>query len=165
MSHDSRGALLKKGDRVFVEMEIVEEPSADEGYCNANCKTVVPHQADPPPMSPPGCVFNTRMLTRIGALLLVPIALALAATHGLADEHAAPVIGPLTTIEASTDLPMMAGLGTARHCCAGQQWAMTSVSQQQARLPRKAVRVARRVAIGAVVGPFAVIRFVVRRRC
>lgn len=71
MSHDSRGALLKKGDRVLVEGVLVEDPTSDGGYCNAQVKFVTPDQREKPPMEPPGNVFNTRMLTKVGALLLV----------------------------------------------------------------------------------------------
>ncbi len=77
MSHDSRGALLKKGDRVLVEFELSDEPSADNGYCNANCVAVVPDQKEKPPMSAPMCVFNTRMLTKVGASLCMAIAIGL----------------------------------------------------------------------------------------
>ena len=73
MAHDSRGAPLKKGDRVFVEMEIVEEVTSDQGYCNAFCRAIVPDQRDRPPMAPPACMFNTRMLTKIGACLLLAL--------------------------------------------------------------------------------------------
>lgn len=71
MSHDSRGALLKKGDRVLVEGILTEDPSADGGYCNAHVKFVTPEQRDPPPMSPPNDTFNTRMLTKVGTAAVV----------------------------------------------------------------------------------------------
>jgi hypothetical protein len=90
MSHDSRGALLKKGDRVLVEFELTDDPTADEGYCNANCTAVVPEQTAKPPMVPPHVVFNTRMLTKVGALVLWAVALCTAAgaqqTEGQADQ-------------------------------------------------------------------------------
>lgn len=80
MSHDSRGALLKKGDRVLVEGVLTEDPSADGGYCNANVKFVTPEQRDPPPMVPPNNVFNTRMLTKVGvAAILFAVLLSLPA--------------------------------------------------------------------------------------
>lgn len=66
--HDSRGAELKVGDRVFVECEVTElQSGADPNYCNVTIKAITPDQANPTPMVPPSCmVFNTKMLTKIG---------------------------------------------------------------------------------------------------
>ena len=97
MSHDSRGALLKKGDRVFVEGVLTEDPSADAGYCNANVKFVTPDQKDPPPMTPPNNVFNTRMLTKLSALLLLATAYCLLATANAQSPKAKPAEKPAAT--------------------------------------------------------------------
>lgn len=73
--HDSRGAQLKVGDRVLIEAEITElQPEADPDFCNVRVKAITPDQKDPTPMVPPsGMVFNTKMLTKIGAALMLAV--------------------------------------------------------------------------------------------
>jgi hypothetical protein len=66
MSHDSRGALLKKGDRVLIEGVLVDNPQPDNGYCNCRVKIITPEQRDKPPMDGDTLsAINTRMLTKI----------------------------------------------------------------------------------------------------
>lgn len=82
--HDSRGAPLKVGDRVFLEAELTSVQESDNGYCNVSVTTVTPEQmqsgADSkPPMSPSSLTLNTRMLTKVGAILLLALLLALPA--------------------------------------------------------------------------------------
>jgi hypothetical protein len=77
--HDSRGAALKVGDRVLLEGELTQVCDSDNGYCNCNVKIVTPDQRDKPPMDPPSLsAINTRMLTKVGAALLLIAACCLA---------------------------------------------------------------------------------------
>jgi hypothetical protein len=72
MAHDSRGAPLKKGDRVILEAVLLDNPLDDSGYCNCKLQIVTPEQRDPPPMK--GDVLsavNTRHLTKIGACFVL----------------------------------------------------------------------------------------------
>lgn len=74
MSHDSRGALLKKGDTVLIEGVLIDDPSQDNGYCNCNVQIVTPEQSDKPPMQPSSIsAINTRMLTKVGACIMLLI--------------------------------------------------------------------------------------------
>lgn len=69
--HDSRGAALKVGDRVTIEAEVTDCQSTDNGYCNCSVKVVTPQQSNPPPMVPPsGIVLNTRMVSKVGLVVL-----------------------------------------------------------------------------------------------
>lgn len=67
--HDSRGAELKIGDRVFIEAEVKElQPQADPNFCNVIVQVVTPMQRDGTPMHPPSIdAINTKMLTKVGA--------------------------------------------------------------------------------------------------
>ncbi len=71
--HDSRGAQLKVGDRVLIEAEVTElQAQADPDYCNVTVKAITPEQKDKTPMVPPsGMVFNTKMLTKVGAAIFL----------------------------------------------------------------------------------------------
>lgn len=74
--HDSRGAPLKVGDRVLIEAEITSVQDSDNGYCNVTVQTKTPAQKDPPPMAGSCLTLNTRMLSKVGLVLLLLAALA-----------------------------------------------------------------------------------------
>jgi hypothetical protein len=76
--HDSRGAQLKVGDRVLIEAEVKElQPNADADYCNVTIQVVTPEQTNKTPMSPPSLsAINTKMLTKVGAVILLLFAFA-----------------------------------------------------------------------------------------
>ena len=71
--HDSRGAALKKGDRVFIEAEIVNlSTGADENFCCVDVKVITPDQPNKEKvMQPPTFgALSTKMLTKIGAAMI-----------------------------------------------------------------------------------------------
>lgn len=74
--HDSRGASLKVGDRVLIEAEIIELNSGgDENFCCVGVKVVTPDQPkrELVMQAPTFSALSTKMLTKIGALLLLLI--------------------------------------------------------------------------------------------
>lgn len=71
--HDSRGAALKVGDRVFIEAEITSlATGGDENYCCVDVKVVTPDQPNKEKvMQPPSfSALSTKMLTKIGVALI-----------------------------------------------------------------------------------------------
>lgn len=80
--HDSRGAALKKGDRVLIEAEITQlNEGGDENYCCVDVQVVTPDQPDKKKvMEPPlFSALSTKMLTKIGATVCLLFAIAMPA--------------------------------------------------------------------------------------
>lgn len=83
--HDSRGAELKVGDRVLIEAEITNlSTGGDENFCCVDVKVVTPDQPTKAAvMSPPSfSALSTKMLTKIGAAILLLLAIPLAVSAG-----------------------------------------------------------------------------------
>lgn len=97
--HDSRGAELKKGDRVLIEAEIVQlSTGGDENYCCVDVKVITPDQPDKDKvMSPPQfSALSTRMLTKVGSALVLLFAIA---GPCFAQDDPASVLSRLTLME------------------------------------------------------------------
>src|SRR5580692_7497103 len=78
--HDSRGAPLKVGDRVLIEAEVCQlSEGGDENYCCVDVQVIAPEQVNKDKvMSPPKFTsLSTRMLTRVGAAVMLVLALTL----------------------------------------------------------------------------------------
>lgn len=65
--HDSRGARLNVGDKVFIVAEVTWlYEGADPNFCNCSVKVITPEQTNTTPMIPPTIyAINTKMLTKV----------------------------------------------------------------------------------------------------